>query len=155
MNKKSRIPYIFVFFFLVIFVVNFIYIYISKTTWRGVVSNSAYQDGLEYNKIIKHKREQDLYGWNVKVKYDNNIDGILKISVKDQENKIIKDAKILVNFVRPITEGSDFEIIVPFNKEKKIYEKQILFPHKGQWEFKIKIIQDNKNYNINKKYIIY
>lgn len=61
--RKSRIPdsYIplyFVLAFLVVFAVNGIFVYLAVSTNHGVVTENAYEKGLDYDRIVIEVRKQ-------------------------------------------------------------------------------------------------
>lgn len=56
--KKNLFIYFFGVFFLITFVVNIFFIYISQKTWKGVVAEDSYTTGLNYDEIIlEHKNK--------------------------------------------------------------------------------------------------
>lgn len=66
-QKKSKIPYFFLAFFLVVLLVNISYIYISQTTWRGISTQDSYQKGLQYNQVLQTAKKQKELGWKIKI----------------------------------------------------------------------------------------
>jgi nitrogen fixation protein FixH len=54
--RDKWIPWYFVLAFLVVFAVNGIFIYAALGTHRGVVSDQAYRNGINYNQIVKKVR---------------------------------------------------------------------------------------------------
>jgi nitrogen fixation protein FixH len=153
-EKKSKIPYIFVAFFAVIFAVDFFYIYLAQTTWRGVSTQDSYHKGLNYNQSISAVEDQKNLGWKIDIKYrnDGNKTGVLTVDLADKNSAIIRDAKIKVNFKRPIQEGFDFSKDLEFVKNK--YKAEITFPLKGQWEFELVISRDGEVFQEVKRYVV-
>jgi nitrogen fixation protein FixH len=66
-QKKSKIPYFFLAFFLVVLSVNISYIYISQSTWRGISTQNSYQKGLQYNQVLQTAKKQKELGWKMKI----------------------------------------------------------------------------------------
>jgi nitrogen fixation protein FixH len=153
-EKKSKIPYIFLAFFLVVFVVDFSYIYISQKTWRGISSQDSYQKGLNYNEIILANKNQKDLGWKLDYKYrgDGNKKGVLTVKLFDKNSSLIRDAKIKVNFKRPTQEGFDFSSDLEFVKNQ--YQMQITFPLKGQWDFEISATRGDDVFYDVKRYVV-
>lgn len=56
-NDNIRIPLYFIAAFLVVFVVNGFFVYQAINTNHGVVTENAYEKGLDYNRIVKEVRE--------------------------------------------------------------------------------------------------
>jgi nitrogen fixation protein FixH len=123
--KKSKIIYFFFAFFAVVLAVNIFYIYISKKTWRGVITDDPYHKGLNYNDTLKEVAKQKVLGWIVKVDFRSGAtkQGIMMLTVQDKNMRYINDAKIYVTFKRPAQEGLDFVLPVPF--EDGVYKAKI------------------------------
>lgn len=153
-NKKSKIPYFFFAFFGVIFMVNFAYIYVSQKTWTGITTQDSYRKGLKYNEALLAKKNQELLGWQIKIKYlnDGNKNGVLKVDLLDKKSNPIKDAKVVVNFKRPTQEGFDFSRNLEFLRNQ--YQAQIIFPLKGQWDFEIIASKDENLKQEAKRYVV-
>lgn len=152
--KKSKIPYIFVGFFAVVFLVNFFYIYIANKTWRGVATTDAYQKGLNYNDTLKQAEVQKNLGWNVGMKfrhkYDNKI--TLFIDLTDNKFRTIPDAQIYVDFKRPTQEGMDFSQEIKF--ENGVYKADIELPKQGQWDVSILAVKGTARFAHTERQII-
>ena len=138
-NTGSKIPCIFVAFFALFIAVDVIYIYVAKKTWRGTVTENAYEKGLKYNQtLISDKKQKDL-GFKAKlnIKSINNKTTLLSFDLKDKNGKIIKDAKIKINLVRPTQTGFDFAEELLFETKNQNYQKIINFPLKGLWKVEL------------------
>ncbi len=55
-NDNVRIPLYFILAFLVVFVVNGIFVYLAVSTNHGVVTENAYEKGLQYDHIVEEVR---------------------------------------------------------------------------------------------------
>ena len=152
--KKSKIIYFFFAFFAVVLAVNIFYIYISKKTWRGVVTDDPYHKGLNYNDTLEEVAKQKVLGWTVKVNFRPSVTkkGILMVTVQDKNLRYINDAKIYATFRRPNQEGLDFVLPVPF--EDGVYKAQINFPLEGQWDGEVAVRKDQDTYQDVRRYII-
>ncbi len=153
-NKSGFIPYIFVIFFAVVFIVNFTYIYIAQKTWRGISTSDSYTKGLQYNKTIEYVKQQKNLGWHFKVKFVNegNKLGSLKVCLLNKNQKFITDAKLLVKISRPTQEGYDFEQnLLPKND---CYFSKIKFPLKGQWDVEIQAFSGDIIFQEVKRYVV-
>jgi nitrogen fixation protein FixH len=153
-KQKSKIPYFFFAFFAVILVVNIFFIYISKKTWRGVITEDSYQKGLHYNDAIKAVNEQKKLGWKMKINYSSSgkNSGSVKIDLEDKNSEKITDAKLYVNFKRPTQEGFDFTKSLEF--DGKEYRAEIVFPLAGQWDFEVVATKNYETFQTVKRYII-
>ena len=153
-EQKSKIPYFFFAFFAVIFAVDSFFIYLSKKTWRGVITEDSYQKGLHYNDTIKAVAKQKKLGWKSKINYtaSGKNSGVIKIDLEDKNSHKIPDAKIYVNFKRPLQEGFDFTKNIEFDGVN--YRAEISFPLAGQWDFEVVATKDSEIFQTVKRYII-
>ena len=63
MAKRDRIiPLYFVAFFVFIAIMDGIFVYLATTTHSGVVTENAYQKGLNYNQYITAYDQQEMLG---------------------------------------------------------------------------------------------
>ena len=140
--------------------VNIFYIYLSKKTWRGVATENSYQKGIAYNQALSEAKKQQETGWKITSSLVNkgNKTAILSLTLKDENQKIIDDATILVKCKRPTQEGFDFEVVIEAQKGSKnsVYSSKITFPIQGQWDLEFiakkegRYLQEVKRYMISK-----
>lgn len=152
-RKTSKIIYFFIGFFAIFITVNIFYIYLSKTTWRGLVTEGYYRKGVEYNEVLKQAELQKKLGWTVKIRSRRRADERVEITVSaaDQRKRQIKDADIYITFKRPTQEGYDFSEKILFSDG--IYQKTVTFPMKGQWDFHIMVIKGKDSYQEVKRFV--
>jgi nitrogen fixation protein FixH len=153
-QKKSKIPYIFIGFFVVIVLVNIFYIYLSKSTWHGIYTSDSYHKGLQYNTAIKLAKKQEDLGWNMQIQYRriSETRGAFMIGLRDKYTKPINDAKIFINFKRPSQEGLDFSEPVDF--KNGVYQVLVNFPFKGQWDVEVVVQRGSDIFQQVKRYVI-
>jgi nitrogen fixation protein FixH len=154
LKSQSKIPYIFVAFFAVIIAINIIYIYLAKSTWRGVTTEDSYQKGLSYNEVLKQEKKQQELGWSIDSKFTQI--GFRKASILvtpvNRDSEFIKDANISIFFRKPVQEGNDF-IALP-SSVGNAYRFEIEFPNKGQWDAVISVQKGDDKLFLAKRYVI-
>jgi nitrogen fixation protein FixH len=153
-QKRSKIPYIFLAFFGVIFLVNIFYIYLANKTWRGIVTEGSYQKGINYNQILELAKIQKTIGWKINLKYtkQSNQSGALTVDIVDKNQTKITDAIVSVTFKRPTQEGFDFAETLKFTKGT--YRGDIKFPLPGQWDVEVSAVRGEESAHEVKRYII-
>lgn len=57
-KRDKLIPWYFVMAFMVVFVVNGIFVYLAVNTNNGVVTENAYEKGMDYTRIVTEVRKQ-------------------------------------------------------------------------------------------------
>jgi len=153
-SKPSKIPYFFFAFFAVVITVNIGYIYLSKKTWRGIVTSDSYQKGINYNQTLEQVKQQNNLHWQVQIKFENRgkKNGVLIVSAFDKNHSPITDADVSAIFKRPTQEGLDFTQKI--NLVKGVYRENILFPLPGQWEVQVVVARGKDIFQEAKRYVI-
>jgi nitrogen fixation protein FixH len=146
--KDKYILFAFLAFFGVIFILDGIFVYIAVSTQTGVVTERAYEKGLEYNDVLAHAKNQPNLNDTVSFK-----DKILRWDLRNENNKAIKNAVTTARIIRPIQDGHDFDIILNY-KNNGIYEAELEFPFKGLWVAKLESQWNKKTYKTTHKFIV-
>jgi nitrogen fixation protein FixH len=135
-TQGSRwIPYAFVAFFGVVLLANGAMIWIAFATWTGLETESAYQKGLAYNRVLDQAEAQASLGWHVDVEF-TQADAralVVKLALADRHGDLIEDASISTAFVRPTHEGHDQVAAIP-HRYGGAYEARVELPLAGQWD---------------------
>ncbi|MCF8495569.1 MAG: FixH family protein [Alphaproteobacteria bacterium] len=133
-HKSDKwIPWYFVLFFLVIALLDTIFVTVAIKTQTGVVTEHAYEKGLAYEKILDKAAAQAQLGITQKAKYT---DGTISWKLS-QKNAPLNNAKIMVHFVRPVQDGHDFSIKLN-DRGNGLYEARPDFPLPGLWMARLK-----------------
>lgn len=154
LKQKSLIPYIFFIFFGIIFAVDASFIYLAKKTSRGIQTQDSYKKGINYNEILEAKKKQQQLGWKAEIKYEKTGKNaaILRVKLADKNGALIKNAKIIANFVRPTQEGYDFK--QDFIQQNNEYLMRVNFPLQGVWDVEIKAFKGDDIFQEVKRYIV-
>lgn len=155
-NKKSKIPYFFFIFFAIFITVDIAFIYISKKTWRGTVTEDSYEKGRKYNRTILANKKQKELNWSgdISQKFIENQKSLLIFSLKDDAGQFIKNANIKLKLVRPTQTGFDFEDKLFFNKFNNKYQKEVNFPLKGLWKIEVQAFVGDKIFQYVQRIVI-
>lgn len=148
-KSDKWIPWYFVAFFVVLAILDGIFVTIAVSTHRGVITEHAYKKGLEYNKVVTASEKQDILGWLGNIDFDKNT---INFDLKDKNRQAVKGAKVTAYFTRSTQAGYDFSTPLELNKEG-IYAKQITFPLKGLWDVRILATWHHQQYQKSKKII--
>ena len=142
------IPWYFVAFFLFIAVVDGIFVYVAISTHTGVITEKAYEKGLDYNTVLEHARTQPKVNDSLKVS-----DGFIEWRLIDKQNVPITNAIVSVSFIRPTQAGYDFEINLE-HAANGVYKGHPEFPLKGLWTANLRSSWNNKQYMASKTILI-
>ncbi|MBF0190759.1 MAG: FixH family protein [Magnetococcales bacterium] len=134
-------PTAIVLFFVVVVVVNLIFIRLSMTTWNGVVTEGAYDKGVAYNQVLKAQREQDALGWRVTV--DESAlrvgqEGTLQLSILDRQGSPVAGARVEGELTRPGQKELDRTFSMT-EQRPGVYEARLHLSLPGLWDLKWRI----------------
>ncbi len=136
-NKKSDGRFVFLCFFaffVLIIIVNSIFIYVALDSHSGVVVKNPYEKGLAFNDTLKKAKSQpDI---DHKVSYN---DGVLRWTLP------MHDSLVVARIIRPVKDGSDFNVEMP-HIGNGVYEAKINLPMSGIWTANLKVTWDNKEF---------
>jgi len=141
------IPYFFVLFFVIIIIVNSIFVYIAKKNYPGIVEQDGYNKGLKYQRVISQNNQFKDLGWKINIQKQYLPDNFvsLAINLTDKQQNPINNAKITVNFFRPTKSGFDFIQQANFSQNGN-YQLKFKPPLKGNWLLKLTVIKDKKTF---------
>lgn len=151
-KPKSIIPYLFIAFIVVYVSLDSIFIYLSRNSYNGIVTDNAYEKGTNYNDVIKRNEAQKELGWIGELVYEivNETAIELKFTLLDKEHRPISKARVEAFIMRPVTDRFDKKVIFK-ETSTGTYIKKVEMPLKGQWEIKLKAYVDDKEYFLNKR----
>ncbi|WP_262695705.1 FixH family protein [Kordiimonas aquimaris] len=148
-DSDKWIPWYFVAFFVVLAILDGVFVYIASSTHTGVVTENAYNEGLRYNQTIAAAEAQDRLGWGANVSYESDT---LSVALVDDNDTAIQGAVVEALFVRPTQDGGDFRISVA-EQSPGIYEKPVSVPM-GQWDVRIYVTWKQKQFQSAKRIVV-
>lgn len=150
-HKKSDkwIPYYFIPFFLVVAVVNAVFVYIAVHSFTGVVTETPYESGLAYNKTIEAAETAKSLNLQQSVSFAN---GQLKWIIHLSDGQPLDNAVVHATFIRAVQAGYDFERNLT-QKDKGIYTVDVLPPLAGAWTAKLEATWDKQHYVTTYRFI--
>ncbi|WP_039458559.1 FixH family protein [Candidatus Jidaibacter acanthamoebae] len=154
-TKKSIIPYLFIAFILLYVTLDSIFIYISKNSYNGIITENAYQKGLDYNQVIKENEAQKKLGWIGNLRYylvgKNLIE--LDFTLFDKKYRPVKGGEVEVRIMRPVNDKYDMVVKLEEISSGR-YSKTVQLPLQGQWEIKLKASVKNDVFFLNRRITI-
>jgi nitrogen fixation protein FixH len=153
-NFKIYWPYFLFGIFVVVIIVNIIYIFIAQKTWTGIYTLNSYQKGIEYNQAIKNVEEQYKLGLkiNTTITKSNYNNYFITCFVSDKSGDLVNGYDIIYKFKYLPREGFDFQE-KQYNLISSSYNA--IFNMNGKWQLDIivkkgdKIVQDRIDFNID------
>lgn len=149
-KSDKWIPWYFVAFFVVLAILDGIFVTIAFSTHTGVVTENAYKKGLEYNQTVAASEKQEALGWHGRIGLD---DSLLSFYLEDKNGGAIEGAYVKAYFSRATQAGHDFSASLA-SKAGGNYNKEINFPLKGQWDVVIEAQWNQQQYQQSKRIIV-
>ena len=129
-NPKDKwIPRYFFIFFIVVAILDGIFVTLAITTHTGLVTEKAYEKGLAYNEVLERAEKQKSMGIQARAEYKDNV---LTLRLKTREDTPLKAEKVVAKFYRPSGTGHDYEVQLE-DKGDGLYQAAPAFPLSGLW----------------------
>lgn len=145
------IPWMIVGFFLVVAFFDGIFVYLATSTHTGVVTDHAYQRGLDYNDTVAAANKQENLGWETSL--DLVANSTLMLSLKDDSAAPINGARVYAEVMRPTQDGFDFEVPLEPSGAGE-YSAPVDFPMVGQWDVRVFVEWKQEQYQLNKRLVV-
>ena len=140
MNELSQgkpidryIPWFFVLFFLVFMILDGIFVYIAVYTHTGVVTEKAYEKGLDYDAFLEKAEKQKASGVLLTTTYENDL---FRLVLRDADGQPMDGAAVKALFFRPVSDGHDFSVSLTSSGDG-VYSTEGRPPMPGAWTVKV------------------
>lgn len=145
-------PWIFVGVFMVVLAVNGVMVHFAVSSWTGIETENHFIKGLGYNNDLAGARAQAERGWQVQPDFTSTEPrkGVIAITVRDKQGQILKDAAVTVTMIRPISEGHDKTLSLPYLGEGR-YGAPVELDLEGQWDMQFVITHATGDYQDRKR----
>lgn len=154
-QKGWWIPWTFVGFFGVVLLANGIMAAVAFSTWTGLKTSSAYQDGLAYNETLAKRTIQADLGWRVAVAVEQPSEGRARIAVEisDRDGQPILADRVRALLVRPTHSGFDQEAALEIAGEGR-YEAQLALLLAGQWDVRLTVSRGRDIFETHRRIMV-
>lgn len=150
-NRDRLIPWYIVGFFAFIAVMDGIFVYLATSTHTGVVTEQAYQRGLDYNETVAAAETQAALGWSGDIQYQD--DGEFVFSLSTETREAVTGAEIIAEFTRPTHNGVDFSVPI-VERSPGTYQAPVAFPLDGLWDVRVFVTWNQQQYQQAARLII-
>ncbi|SDE01193.1 FixH family protein [Kordiimonas lacus] len=152
-QKSGRwIPWMIVGFFVVVAILDGIFVYMATSTHTGVVTKHAYEEGLRYNETVAAADAQAALGWQGDVRF-GEADKLLEFSLLDANGESMDGASVRAELTRPTQAGMDFTVPM-VQTEGGVYSASLDFPEPGLWDVRIFVEWKQKQYQQTKRLVV-
>lgn len=132
-KSDKYIPWMVVAFFAVFIAVDAVMVTLAIQTQTGVITERAYEKGLQYNDTLEAAAQQETWGWNSDIEFNQ---GTITFAFFDDLNDPIEHAQVSAEIIRPIQSGHDFEINLEETAQGR-YTAPLALPLPGEWKIRI------------------
>jgi nitrogen fixation protein FixH len=147
---KSYAPWYFVGFFVLLAIMDGIFVTIATRTHTGVVTDDAYNEGLAYNDTIAAVEAQQALGWQNELVYDA---GTVTFKLSDSASKPIANAAVRAIVARPIEADKIFELALSETAAGQ-YTAAVDTLDNGQWDIRVFVEWQQQKYQMHERLII-
>lgn len=149
------IPWTFVAFFLVIFVVNGIMLTFALRSFNGLSTDEAYNRGLGYNQTLAAHQAQYEMGWQIDLSSRDSGSGQshLTLVMFDAQDLPLAIDGISATARRPISQDLDFDVAFR-HAGRGLYEAKVTWPREGQWDLRVVIESGEKSYRLDRRLFV-
>ena len=152
MTKRDRlIPWYIVSFFVVVAILDGIFVYIATSTHTGVVTEHAYDKGLAYNETVAAAEAQKQLGWQGDIALAG--DRMLEFSLRDADGRALTGALAKVEFMRPTQDGMDFALDLAESTDG-VYTASVDFPAEGLWDVRVFATRGGEEFQSHRRVVV-
>lgn len=148
-------PWLFVLFFAVVFLVNGIMVYVGATTWTGLETKQHYVKGLAYNETLDEVELQKARGWIGALSVKPGAEGRLTLDfvLRNREERALAGATVTARLVRPTSEGHDLEIRMDdYGRGRYVGAADLAL--RGQWDVRIVAKHPSGDFRLTRRVVV-
>jgi len=148
-KSNKTIPLYFLYFFLIIALIDGILVYVSLHNWRGLVTDESYVEGLNYNETLSAIRRQDSLKWHSEFTFIplGELSGQIQLIISDRNGNPIEQAEVIAILQHSLQAGDDQELELVEQKAGQ-YITNFTTHLSGKWLVKILVSKDQEEYQI-------
>jgi nitrogen fixation protein FixH len=136
-RRSLWIPALFVGLMLLVVVVNGTMMYFAESTFSGLDTDQAYQEGIQYNTILKDAEASAALGWTAKTTVTPAGAGRhLAVSITDKSGKPVQGLELTAHLVRPVSTAFDQRLTLRA-EGNGVYGTDVTLPVLGSWELRL------------------
>lgn len=153
-------PYIFVGGFLVVLAVNVTLMFFATSTFNGLETRTAWEEGNSYNAQISAEEAQKALGWTVDFASapltPTTAEGVparLELSVRDRDGNPVDGLTVQAQIRRPTQAGYDQTLrLEPLGPGH--YRQVVDLPLAGQWDVRLIASRGQDAYRLRERIVI-
>ena len=139
--------------FIAVAAVNGLMIWYAESSWTGLVSDSAYEQGLGFDRMLAESRAEATLARQGAIAYDAG-KGRLTVTLADQAGAPLTGLQLSAQWLRPTREGFDRTIALTELAPGR-YGAAIRPPLPGQWDVRVTVMDRGRtHFHAQKRLVI-
>ena len=134
----------------IVLAVNLAMVWLALDSWPGLVSDTAYRDGLEFNRVLAAGERQKELGWQLSLEVP---DGVIEMEIAGPDGMPVDGLSVNAMAYRPASEGSDrrFDLL---EVSPGRYRATAALPLEGNWNVVIDAVRDGQPYHVERRIFV-
>ena len=147
-KRSGWIPYALAAALLVVIAANAALIHFAFSSWTGLVSGHAYDEGLAFNRTLAEAKAEAALGWRLTVRVQPTDDGAeLQMLATDRTGRPLTTLEGEAVWTRPL--GSERVVESPLSSAGDgRYTAVTTLPQRGQWDVKIALRRGPESHHL-------
>ncbi|GAB2178736.1 FixH family protein [Dongia sp. agr-C8] len=147
-RRSLWIPTLMVLLMLGVVVVNGVMIFFAQSTFSGLDTTKAYQQGIEYNAILKEAAASAALGWTAKTTVTPATGGRhLAVTITDKAGRPVQGLTVAAHLVRPVSTAFDQRLTLR-SEGAGIYGADVILPANGSWELRLSALDGTTDWQV-------
>jgi nitrogen fixation protein FixH len=136
-RKSLWIPTLMVGLMLLVVAVNGAMIFFAQSTFSGLDTTKAYQQGLAYNATLKEARANAALGWTARTEFTAIAGGRhIAITISSKDGDPVEGLHVVAHLVRPVSTAFD-QLLILHHEGSGTYGADLALPAGGSWELRL------------------
>jgi nitrogen fixation protein FixH len=136
-RRSLWIPALFIGLMLLVVAVNGTMMFFAQSTFSGLDTSQSYQQGIQYNAILKEAEASAALGWTAKT----TVTGTgtvrhLAVTLTDKRGEPVEGLAINAHLVRPVSTAFDQRFTLRA-EGRGVYGTDVTLPALGSWELRL------------------
>jgi len=145
-RKSLWIPALFIGLMLLVVAVNGTMMYFAESTFSGLDTDKAYQQGLEYNATLQEAAASAALGWTAKTAFAPAAAGRhVAVTIADRTGAPIAGLQVTARLVRPVSTAFD-QVLTLRPEAAGTYGADVALPALGSWELRLSARDGKSNW---------
>ena len=139
--------------FIAVAAINGLMIWYAESSWTGLVSDSAYEQGLGFDRMLAEGRAEAALGWQGAIAYDAGT-GRIAVTLANQAGEPLTGLQLSAQWLRPTREGFDRTVALTELAPGR-YGAAIRPPLPGQWDVRVMVMDRGRaRFHAQKRLVI-